>query len=128
LILASDWLIKITGSEIIASTIGFGIVAGLTVWSVTLFKTKKELILKGAKNLFFFYDQKEIEKVDDFVETLKKHQKEYIRKKYMVIDELIPRETQEQTFYWLRERKFINRGELEIMLEDLENRRLIKGK
>lgn len=128
LILVSDWLIKITENEIIPSTIAFGVIAVLTPWSITLFKTKKELILKGTQNLFFFYNQEEIEKVNDFVKSLKYEQKEYIRKKYMLIDELIPHETQEQTFYWLYNKKFITRSELEIMLDNLDNRRLIEGK
>ena len=100
----SDWLIKVSGNETITSVLGFAILSGLSVWMINLFKRSKEKILKGAQNLFFYYEQKDKENVDSFIDSLKIHQREYMREKYMKIDGLRPKESQEQTFFWLHAR------------------------
>ncbi|SFF51280.1 hypothetical protein [Sunxiuqinia elliptica] len=127
LLLLSDWLVKLTNDEIITSTLGMGISAGLTVWAIGLFKRKKELTLEGIEKLFFLYDKKHEDEVDKFVESLRSKQREYIRKRYMKIDDLNNKENQEYTFRWLFESEFISRDELELMLNELENRKIIKG-
>lgn len=127
LLLLSDWLVKLTNDEIITSTLGIGISAGLTVWAIGLFKRKKELTLEGIEKLFFLYDKKHEDEVDKFVESLRSKQREYIRKRYMKIDDLNNKENQEYTFRWLFESEFISRDELELMLNELENRKIIKG-
>ncbi|QGY44927.1 hypothetical protein GM418_14995 [Maribellus comscasis] len=105
-----------------------GVVAGLSVWAVQFFKKEKEKIIKGQQNLVFFYNKKEKDEVDWFLKELKSVQRNYIRKKYMKIDDLIPYENQEQTFYWMYSKKFISRSELEILFEELENRKIIRGR
>ena len=45
----------------------------------------------------------------------------------MKIDDLSNKENQEYTFRWLFESEFISRDELELMLNELENRKIIKG-
>ncbi|MHA7109514.1 hypothetical protein ACRTDU_05260 [Sunxiuqinia elliptica] len=127
LLLLSDWLVKLTNDAIITSTLGMGISAGLTVWAIGLFKRKKELTLEGIEKLFFLYDKKHEDEVDKFIESLRSKQREYIRKRYMKIDDLNNKENQEYTFRWLFESEFISRDELELMLNELENRKIIKG-
>ncbi len=114
--------------ETVLSGMAMGVIGGLSVWSFQLFRKEKEKILKGNQSLFFFYSKKEKDEVDWFIKELKSVQKTYIRKKYMKIDDLIPRENQEQTFYWMYNRKFITRSELEILFEELDNRKIVRGR
>lgn len=114
--------------EAVLSGMSMGVIGGLSVWSIQLFKKEKEKILKGSQNLFFFYNKKEKDEVDWFIKELKSVQRDHIRKKYMRIDDLIPSENQEQTFYWMYNRKFITRSELEILFEELDNRKIIRGR
>ena len=46
----------------------------------------------------------------------------------MQIDTLRPKESQEQTFFWLHDREFITKQELEMLIEELNNRLIINGK
>ncbi len=112
----------------ILSGMTMGVIGGLSVWSFQLFKKEKEKILKGPQNLFFFYGKNEKDEVDWFIKELKSVQREYVREKYMRIDDLLPHETQEQTFYWMYKRRFISRSELEILFDELGNRKIIRGK
>lgn len=124
----SDWLIEITGNETIISVVAFGVLGGLSVWMVNLFKWGREKILRGAQNIFFFYNTKEQTVVDSFIDQLKVKQKIFMRDKYMKIDNLRPIEGQEQIFFWLHDRQFINRQELELLIEELYNKKIIDGK
>ncbi|MDP3463533.1 MAG: hypothetical protein Q8S18_12145 [Bacteroidales bacterium] len=128
LVIFSDWLIKTSGNETIISIVAFGLLGGLSVWMINLFKRSKEKILKGSQNIFFFYEPKEQSTVDSFIENLKIKQRDYMREKYMQIDTLRPKERQEQTFFWLHDREFISKQELEMLIEDLNNRMIIDGK
>ena len=128
LVIFSDWLIKTSGNETIISIVAFGLLGGLNVWMINLFKRSKEKILKGAQNIFFFYEPKEQSTVDSFIENLKIKQRDYMREKYMQIDTLRPKERQEQTFFWLHDREFISKKELEMLIEELNNRMIIDGK
>lgn len=128
LVLFSDWLVKTSGNETIISAVAIGLLGGLSVWMINLFKRSKEKILKGAQNIFFFYESKEQSTVDSFIENLKVRQRDYMRKKYMQVDTLRPKESQEQTFFWLHDREFITKQELEILIDELNSRMIIDGK
>ncbi len=112
----------------VISAIAIGIVAGMGIWSVQLFKTKPEKIFKGPQTLFFFYGSREKPEVNQFLTELQSAQRIYIRKKYMRIDDFIPWENQEQNFYWLYKRNFISRNEMELLVEELDNRKIINEK
>jgi hypothetical protein len=114
--------------ETALSGMAIGIISGLSVWSVRVFRGEKEKILKGPQNLFFFYGRKDKDNVDQFINDLKSFQRKFMRKKYMKIDDLIPEENQQQTFYWLYNRNFITRTELEVLFEELDNRKIIRGR
>lgn len=104
-----------------------GVLGGMSVWAVSLFKTQYDKYLKGAESLVFFYGDKEKKEVDDFISVLKEGQRKYIRNKYMIIDDLLPVENQKEIFLWLYQMKFISRDELEMLLENLNNIRITKG-
>lgn len=125
LVIISNEMIKT--NETIISAVAIGIIGGLSVWTINLFKRSKEKILRGQQNLFFFYEPKEQSKVDSFIENLKVKQREYMREKYMQIDTLRPIANQEQTFFWLHDKDFISTEELEFLIEELNNRMIIDG-
>ncbi len=127
LVIFSDWMTKTSGNETIISIVAFGILGGLSVCMINMFKRSKEKILKGAQNIFFFYETREQTKVDSFIDNLKVKQRDFMRNKYMQIDNLRPKEGQEQTFFWLHDRQFISKQELEILIEELNNRKIIDG-
>ena len=107
-----------------------GITAALTVIILglfnRLFQQQTEKVIEGTRSITFFYGNKEVQEVNDFITELKVKQKAYIRKKYMRIDHLLPVDQQEDTFYWLYEGDFISRTELEILMEELDNRRIME--
>lgn len=119
----------IFGKNLSSETIGtifMGFLSGLSLWAYNSFQFKNEKILKGAQNIFFYYTKKDVDAVDAFIEEIKKRQKLYIREKYMKIDDLLPLDNLENIFQWLYNRKFIERNELEVLIEELNNKKLIR--
>lgn len=125
-ILIVNWLnkLKLDGGLISGFTAAFTVIL-LGLFN-RLFQKRTEKVIEGTRSITFFYTQKEVEAVNAFINTLKANQKAYIRKKYMRIDHLLPLDQQEDTFYWLYEGDFISRTELEILMEELDNRRIME--
>jgi predicted ABC-type exoprotein transport system permease subunit len=94
----------------------------------TLLQSGIEKHIAGEAKIDFSYEKNERLKVDAFIASLKTHQKDFIRRKYMRIDQFIPFEQQSKVFLWLFNRSFITRSELEILLEETEKLKAAKEK
>ena len=84
--------------------------------------------ITGPAKIEFNYEKRDREKVDTFIANLNEQQRDYMRKKYMRIDQLIPAEQQSKVFLWLFNRNFITHSELEVLLEETEKLRNSKEK
>ncbi len=62
-----------------------------------------------------------------FINELKAKQRDYIRKKYMEIDEYLPHESLRNNFIWLYESNYIDRQELQDLFDKLDKKVIIKG-
>lgn len=127
-IIASIWVKPFEGSiyALIIPAVVFLSIIG--VWAYLIFRKKTEKSLNGKVKIIFFYEQRDRYKVDGFIQILKKKHRYYLRQRYMKIDDFIPVDQQEKLISWLFKRKIITRSELEIMMEELENLRVTKGK
>lgn len=102
------------------------IISGLVTVALSIFLGKYllgsgiEKIIEGDAKISFNYEKKEGQKVDAFINALKNKQREYMRRKYMRIDHLIPADHQIKVFLWLYNLKFITRSEYELLLEETE--------
>lgn len=96
-----------------------------TIWSVNTFKQRKLKYLKGYSNIAFYYSsEKQRQEVDQFIIDLKEAKRNYIRKKYFLLDELLSLEELEQQFKWLYRDKYISKSEYDFMMEELQAKRL----
>jgi hypothetical protein len=111
----------------ILSGIGAGLTIGFSLWARQLFKFSKEKVLQGQQSISFFYGKKEKEHVDQFIQKLQSTKTSYIRDKYMKIDRYTPRDILKSRFIWLKENQYISETEIEILMQELENRKLIDG-
>jgi hypothetical protein len=94
----------------------------------SLLTSSVEKQITGPAKIEFNYEKRDREKVDTFIANLNKQQRDYMRKKYMRIDQLIPAEQQSKVFLWLFNRNFITYSELEVLLEETEKLRNSKEK
>lgn len=97
-----------------------------TFLAKSLWSSNIEKQINGPVKIEFYYEKSERQKVDAFIASLNKKQRDYIRKKYMRIDQLIPAEQQSKVFLWLFKSNFITRSELEVLLEETEKLRTPK--
>jgi hypothetical protein len=109
-----------------------GILSVLTIslmsaWARHLFKHEEIKRLDGEQSISFHYRETDKPVVDEFIETLRKSRRNFIRKKYATIDEYIPIETQQDSLLWMYQNKHIEKGEYERLLQELNDLRLIRG-
>jgi hypothetical protein len=124
-VLLADWAKRMQiGTVAISSTL-MAVVSGMSVWAYTLFKFGREKILKGNQNIFLFYSKRDQEEVDNFIQLLKKKQKEYFRRTYMHFDDTSDLWAYESRLKWLLDKKFIDREEYKNLQEEINNRRLL---
>jgi len=76
--------------------------------------------LDASKLLYFIYTKKNAAEVDQFIELIYNRQKDYFRKKYFVIDAILPYNIQYERYLWLYTNDYINDNEYEIIKEDLD--------
>ncbi|WP_339791456.1 hypothetical protein [uncultured Imperialibacter sp.] len=124
-ILLSDWFERMQVGTIVTSSMLMGVVSGMSVWAYTLFRFDREKILKGPKNIFLFYSEKDQAEVDNFIDLLKSKQKEYFRKMYMDLDDTSDLWAYEGRLKWLLDKKFIEKEEYKYLKEEISNRRLL---
>lgn len=105
---------------------GIALFVSSTIMIKSLFTSSIEKHLTGTAKIEFDYEKRERQKVDAFIASLNIKQRDYMRKKYMRIDQLIPAEQQSRVFLWLFNQNFITRSELEVLLEETEKLRTPK--
>jgi len=111
----------------INSGLSGGIIVLLAIWGKTIFKFEKQKIIKGEVSIVFDYFKKKQAEVDQFIQELKIKQREYIRNKYMQLDEFKSAEIQRNILIWLYESEYISRHELQELLDKLDKKVVIKG-
>jgi hypothetical protein len=127
LFLAAPYIVALSGSKYVLWIPVIAATVAMSMWAFLLFRKKFEKMLTGPINVVFYYDRNDRRIVDEFVESLKYKQRDFLRKKYMRIDQYIPVDQQQQRFSWMYDRDFITRSELEILMEETDILRMSKG-
>lgn len=83
-------------------------------------KTYKEKHIDASKLLYFIYTKDNAEEVDEFITAIYQKQREYFRKKYFVLDAVLPFNLQQERYLWLYTNNYINENEYEVIKEDLD--------
>ena len=116
---------KIDPSAVMAVILPLFIIG--SYWIKKRYKFKKIKFLKGKINIAFFYYKKNYFEVDNFIKEIKNAKREFIRTKYMKIDDTAHIEFQKSRFSWLLNEKYINEEEYQELLTVLNKRTIIKG-
>ncbi len=103
----------------------------IAIVPLIIFKTSlKRQHLKfivGNKNLCFWYDNKYKADVDNFIAEIKNAKRDYMRNKYLVLNDYVDTYVFKNTLNWLRSDKFIDDNEYNEWLKKLEDRKIIRG-
>ena len=86
----------------------------------TLFEDYNEKHIDSSKLFYFIYTKKNAAEVDAFIELVYQKQIEFFRKKYFLIDPVLPHNLQYESYIWLYSNKYINENEYEVIKEDLD--------
>jgi hypothetical protein len=86
----------------------------------TYFEEYNEKHIDSSKLFYFIYTKKNAAEVDAFIELVYQKQIEFFRKKYFLIDPVLPYNLQYERYIWLYTNKYINENEYEIIKEDLD--------
>jgi hypothetical protein len=86
----------------------------------TLYEDNNEKHIDSSKLFYFIYTKKNAAEVDAFIELVYQKQIEFFRKKYFLIDPVLPYNLQYERYIWLYTNKYINENEYEIIKEDLD--------
>ena len=86
----------------------------------TLFEDYNEKHIDSSKLFYFIYTKKNAVEVDDFIELVYRKQIDFFRKKYFLIDHVLPYNLQYERYIWLYTNKYINENEYEVIKEDLD--------
>lgn len=80
----------------------------------------EEKHLKSSKLLYFIYTNKNKNEVDNFIEQIYKAKVNYFRKKYFLVDTVLPYQLQNERYIWLYTNEYIDENEYEVIKEDLD--------
>lgn len=80
----------------------------------------EEKHIDSSKLFYFIYTKKNAVEVDTFIELVYQKQIEFFRKKYFLIDPVLPYNVQYESYIWLYSNKYINENEYEVIKEDLD--------
>lgn len=86
----------------------------------TLYEDYDEKHIDSSKLLYFIYTKKDAIEVDKFIELIYQKQIKYFRKKYFIIDPVLPYNVQFERYIWLYTNNYINENEYEVIKEDLD--------
>lgn len=86
----------------------------------TLFEDYNEKHIDSSKLFYFIYTKKNAAEVDDFIELVYRKQIVFFRKKYFLIDHVLPYNLQYERYIWLYTNKYINENEYEVIKDDLD--------
>lgn len=107
------------GNLFLQSTLLTTSLAFITIIKV-FFDGHDEKHLDASKLFYFIYTKKNASEVDQFIALIYEKQKEYFRKKYFMIDAVLPYNIQYDRYIWLYTNNYINDNEYEIIKEDLD--------
>ncbi|MCI9846568.1 hypothetical protein [Flavobacterium pectinovorum] len=79
-----------------------------------------EVHLEATKHLYFIYTKKNALEVDHFIEAIYQKQTQFYRKKYFLVDPVLPYNIQYERYIWLYTNDYINDNEYEIIKDDLD--------
>ena len=86
----------------------------------TLFEDYNEKHIDSSKLFYFIYTKKNASQVDTFIKLVYQKQIEFFRRKYFIIDSVLPYNIQYERYIWLYTNKYINENEYEVIKEDLD--------
>jgi hypothetical protein len=86
----------------------------------TFFDGHNEKHIDSSKLFYFIYSKNNSKEVDEFIELVYKKQKDFFRKKYYIIDPILPYNLQFERYIWLYTNKYINESEYELIKENLD--------
>ena len=86
----------------------------------SLFEDFNEKHIDSSKLFYFIYTKNNASQVDAFIELVYQKQVEFFRKKYFLIDPVLPYNVQCERYIWLYSNKYINENEYEVIKEDLD--------
>ncbi|MFV5696269.1 hypothetical protein ACM55G_12640 [Flavobacterium sp. LB3P122] len=84
------------------------------------FDGHNEKHIDSSKLFYFIYTKKNALEIDKFIELVYKKQIEFFRRKYFLIDPILPYNVQYERYIWLYSNKYINENEYEVIKEDLD--------
>lgn len=111
----------------IFSGITGGVIAAFSFWGYHLFRLSEEKFIEGPYSISFFYSNKKRVEVDQFIKELQSCKTNYLRNKFMKIDRHTSAEQLKAQFIWLKQGEYISDIELNSLMEELANRRIIAG-
>jgi hypothetical protein len=84
------------------------------------FDGHNEKHIDSSKLFYFIYTKKNSLEVDKFIELVYKKQIDFYRRKYFIIDPILPYNVQYERYIWLYSNKHISETEFEVIKEDLD--------
>lgn len=84
------------------------------------FDGHNEKHIDSSKLFYFIYTKKNSQEIDKFIELVYKKQIDFYRRKYFIIDPILPYNIQYERYIWLYTNKYINENEYEVIKEDLD--------
>jgi hypothetical protein len=114
----SSEYIKLTKNLLLS--LFFSISLSLVFVLKTLFEDYDEKHIDSSKLFYFIYTKKNAAEVDKFIELVYQKQIEFFRRKYFLIDPVLPYNVQYERYVWLYSNKYINENEYEVIKEDLD--------
>lgn len=76
--------------------------------------------IDSSKLFYFIYTKKNSSEVDQFIELVYQKQIDFFRRKYFIVDPILPYNVQYERYIWLYSNKYINENEYEVIKEDLD--------
>ena len=83
-------------------------------------KVYEEKHIGSSKLFYFIYTKQNATEVDAFIKLIYKKQNEFYKKKYFLIDPVLPHGLQYERYIWLYNNKIIDENEFEVIKEDLD--------
>ena len=80
----------------------------------------EEKHIGSSKIFYFIYKKKNAEEVDAFIKLVYQKQIEFFRRKYFLLDPVLPYNVQYERYLWLYNGKYINENEYEVIKADLD--------
>lgn len=92
-----------------------------------LAKQERLKILYGDSNVTFYYRPEDEESVNDFIKSMRVARDNYLRERFLQIDELLPLDDQVKLVQGLYLEKRISREDLAQVMEEVKMRRLFES-